>query len=77
MLDRIILGYERDGPLIAVVSEYYSHLLLSDREIQYAELIAEGISEEEIAQELRISPQQVSDIKKSLKEKAAVILRGS
>ncbi len=73
MIDRIVLGYEREDPLIAVLG-YVAYF--SEREMRVAEISGDGKSDEEIAKELGINQQQVSDIKKRINKRAKEILKG-
>ncbi len=74
MINRIVFGCERDDPLLSVIDHvpYFS-----DIEIQVAELENEGKNEREIAENLGIDQQRVSEIKNRIREKAMEILRGS
>lgn len=73
MLERIDLGCDKDGPLDGVANAISPY---TNQEIKVAELSAEGSSDQEIAEILRISPQHVCELREAILIKAKAVMRG-
>ncbi len=73
MINKIVFGYERNDSLIGLLD---GALYFSEKELRVAELLAQSKSENEIAEILKISENEVCGIRSSIKEQAKVMLRG-
>ena len=73
MINKIVFGYERNDSLIELLD---GALYFSEKELRVAELLAGSKSENEIAEILKISKNEVGEIQNSIKERAKAMLRG-
>lgn len=72
MNNKIVLGYERD-PLM----EYLDSILyFSEKELEVAQLIGNCRNDKDIAKLLRISEEELNEIKHRIREQAKLIVRG-
>jgi DNA-binding NarL/FixJ family response regulator len=73
MINKIVFGCERNDSLIELLD---GALYFSEKELRVAELLAQSKSENEIAEILKISENEVCEIQSSIKERVMAMLRG-